>query len=54
MSTCALRTWGSELAAFRVPGSWEEEGIKILRRYNVRYYGREWSLDEVAQQVVNS
>jgi succinyl-CoA synthetase beta subunit len=41
------------IAAFRIPGSWEEEGIKILRRYNVRYYGREVSLNEMAQRVVN-
>ena len=41
------------IAAFRIPGSWEEEGIKILNRYNVRYYGREVSLNEVAQRVVN-
>jgi succinyl-CoA synthetase beta subunit len=41
------------IAAFRIPGSWEEEGNKILSKYNVRYYGREVSLDEVAQRVVN-
>jgi succinyl-CoA synthetase beta subunit len=41
------------IAAFRIPGSWEEEGIKILRKYNVRYYGREVSLNEMAQRVVN-
>lgn len=41
------------IAAFRIPGSWEEEGIKILHKYNVRYYGREVSLNEVAQRVVN-
>jgi succinyl-CoA synthetase beta subunit len=41
------------IAAFRIPGSWEEESIKILRRYNVRYFGRDVSLNEVAERVVN-
>ena len=40
------------IAAFRIPGSWEEEGVKILNKYNVRSFGREVSLNEVAQRVV--
>lgn len=41
------------IAAFRVPGSWEDEGRIILERYGVRTYSREVALDEVARQVAN-
>jgi succinyl-CoA synthetase beta subunit/citryl-CoA synthetase large subunit len=40
------------IAAFRIPGSWEEESVKILRKYGVRYFGRETSLNDVAEYVV--
>ena len=40
------------IAAFRIPGSWEDEGAKILSRYGVRAYGREVSIHEVAARVV--
>lgn len=42
------------VAAFRVPGSWEDEGRIILQRYGVRACGREVPLDEVARMVVRS
>lgn len=42
------------IAAFRVPGSWEDEGRIILEHYGVRAFGREVSLDRVAQRVANS
>lgn len=42
------------IAAFRVPGSWEDEGRIILQRYGVPAYGREVTLDEVARRVVNA
>lgn len=37
------------IAVFRVPGSWEEEGFKILRRYGVPYADRSVSIDEAAR-----
>jgi succinyl-CoA synthetase beta subunit/citryl-CoA synthetase large subunit len=40
------------IAAFRIPGSWEEEGNQILDAYGVRHFGREVSLNEVAERVV--
>ncbi len=40
------------IVAFRIPGSWEEEGAKILNRYGVAWFGREMGLDEVVRQVV--
>jgi succinyl-CoA synthetase beta subunit/citryl-CoA synthetase large subunit len=39
------------IAAFRIPGSWEDEGAKILSRYGVRAYGRDVSINEVAARV---
>ena len=35
------------IAAFRIPGSWEAEGQAILRHYEVAFFGRETSIDQV-------
>jgi len=35
------------IAAFRIPGSWEEEGFALLGRYGVPFYDRSTSIDEV-------
>jgi len=40
------------IVCFRIPGSWEEEGFKILRRYGVSYYDRSVSIDEAARLAV--
>jgi succinyl-CoA synthetase beta subunit/citryl-CoA synthetase large subunit len=40
------------IAVFRVPGAWEEEGFKILRRYGVEHFDRSVSLHEAAQRAV--
>ena len=40
------------IVCFRVPGAWEEEGFKILRRYGVPYYDRSVSIDEAARLAV--
>lgn len=37
------------IAVFRVPGAWEEEGTKILRKYGVPFSGRGVSIDEAAR-----
>jgi succinyl-CoA synthetase beta subunit/citryl-CoA synthetase large subunit len=42
------------VAVFRVPGAWEEEGFKILRKYGVRYCDRTVSIDEAAQMAARS
>lgn len=39
------------IAAFRVPGSWEEEGQAILRHYGVPFFGRETSIDQVVEAI---
>jgi succinyl-CoA synthetase beta subunit len=39
------------IAAFRVPGSWEEEGHAILRRYGVPFYDRTTSIDQVVAAI---
>lgn len=40
------------IATFRVPGSWEDEGCKILRRYGVALCDRTVSIDEAARRAV--
>lgn len=40
------------IAIFRIPGAWEEEGFKILRRYGVEYADRSVSLHEAARRAV--
>ncbi len=40
------------ISVFRIPGAWEDEGIKILEKYGVRYLTREYSLDDAAKIAV--
>jgi len=40
------------IAIFRIPGSWEEEGFKILRKYGVDYCDRSVSMYEAAGRAV--
>jgi len=40
------------IAIFRIPGSWEEEGFRILRRYGVDYCDRSVSMYEAAGKAV--
>jgi succinyl-CoA synthetase beta subunit/citryl-CoA synthetase large subunit len=40
------------IAIFRIPGSWEGEGYKILRRYGVEYCDRSVSMYEAAGRAV--
>lgn len=42
---------GEVIAAFRVPGSWEEEGQAILGHYGVPHFGRETSLDQAVEAI---
>jgi succinyl-CoA synthetase beta subunit/citryl-CoA synthetase large subunit len=42
---------GEVIAAFRAPGSWEDEGQAILRHYGISYFGRETSLDQVVEAI---
>jgi succinyl-CoA synthetase beta subunit len=37
---------------FRVPGSWEDEGYKILEKYGIKYFGREHTMEDAAKYVV--
>ena len=43
-----------KIAIFRIPGSWEEEGFKILEKYGVEYGDRSVSMDEAARRAVAS
>jgi succinyl-CoA synthetase beta subunit len=40
------------IAVFRIPGAWEEEGERILRRYGVEYCDRSVSMWEAAGRAV--
>lgn len=40
------------ITVFRIPGSWEEEGIKILKHYGVPHCDRTISIDEAARMAV--
>jgi succinyl-CoA synthetase beta subunit len=41
-----------KIAIFRIPGAWEEEGFKILKKYGVEYADRSVSLNEAARRAV--
>jgi len=41
------------IAIFRIPGSWEEEGFKILTRHNVEFCDRSVSMYEAAGRAVS-
>jgi hypothetical protein len=40
------------IAAFRIPGSWEDEGYKLLDHYGVRYFGRETTIEQVIESML--
>jgi succinyl-CoA synthetase beta subunit/citryl-CoA synthetase large subunit len=42
------------ITVFRIPGAWEEEGFRLLRRYGIEPLGREVSIDEAARRAVFS
>ncbi|MSQ13717.1 MAG: hypothetical protein EXR47_06280 [Dehalococcoidia bacterium] len=41
-----------KITFFRIPGSWEDEGARILRKYGVEYGDRSVSMDEAARRAV--
>ncbi len=43
---------GKTIAIFRIPGSWEDEGFKILKKYGVEYCDRSVSMYEAAGRAV--
>ncbi len=42
------------VAAFRVPGAWEEEGFQILSKYGVEFLDRTVSIDDAARIAVEN
>src|SRR5581483_4726368 len=40
------------IAIFRIPGAWEDDGFKILRKYRVEYCDRTVSMYEAARRAV--
>ncbi|RLT40432.1 MAG: hypothetical protein DWI58_10920, partial [Chloroflexi bacterium] len=43
-----------KIAIFRIPGSWEDEGFAILKKYGVPYVDRSVSMDEAARMAVEN
>ncbi len=43
-----------KIAIFRIPGAWEEEGVKILEHYGVPYADRSVSMHEAARRAVEA
>jgi succinyl-CoA synthetase beta subunit/citryl-CoA synthetase large subunit len=41
-----------KIAIFRIPGSWEEEGFKLLEKYGVEYCDRTVAMSEAARRAV--
>jgi succinyl-CoA synthetase beta subunit/citryl-CoA synthetase large subunit len=41
-----------KIAIFRIPGSWEDEGFKILEKYGVEYCDRSVPMSEAARRAV--
>lgn len=39
------------ITAFRIPGSWEEEGKAILQHYGVPFFDRDASIDQVVEAI---
>src|SRR6266404_4597397 len=48
----AGRDPGKTIAIFRIPGAWEDDGFKILRKYGVEYCDRTVSMYEAAGRAV--
>jgi succinyl-CoA synthetase beta subunit len=48
----AGRTPADTIAIFRIPGAWEDDGFKILRKYGVEYCDRTVSMYEAAGKAV--
>ena len=40
------------ITVFRVPGAWEADAAKILKKYNIDYCDRTVSLSEAARRAV--
>lgn len=43
-----------KVAVFRVPGGWEEEGFRILKKYNLNFLDRSSSIDDAVREGIRS
>jgi succinyl-CoA synthetase beta subunit/citryl-CoA synthetase large subunit len=48
----AGRTPSDTIAIFRIPGAWEDDGFKILKKYGIEYCDRTVSMYEAAGRAV--
>ncbi|MBI2165596.1 MAG: acetate--CoA ligase family protein [Chloroflexi bacterium] len=44
---------GEKIVAFRIPGAWEEEGFRLLRKYGVEPLDRKVSIDQAIVGAIN-
>ena len=43
-----------KIAVFRVPGGWEEEGFRILKKYKVNFLDRSFSIDDAVREGIRN
>jgi len=43
-----------KIAVFRVPGGWEEDGFRILRKYNVHFLDRSFTIDDAVREAIRN
>jgi len=43
-----------KIAVFRVPGGWEEDGFRILRKYNISYLDRSFTIDDAVREAIRN
>ena len=41
-----------KIAVFRVPGGWEEEGFRILRKYKINFLDRSYTIDDAVCEAI--
>jgi succinyl-CoA synthetase beta subunit/citryl-CoA synthetase large subunit len=43
-----------KIAVFRVPGGWEEDGFRILRKYNINFLDRSFTIDDAVREAIRN
>ncbi len=43
-----------KIAVFRAPGGWEEDGFRILKKYNVNFLDRSFTIDDAVREAIRN
>lgn len=43
-----------KIAVFRVPGGWEEDGFRILKKYDVNFLDRSFTIDDAVREAIRN